>query len=204
MLFNTLANLRALIATDPPRAIAMLDRLNDYLRATLRASRSDQTAQQPHTLQDEFQRLEDHLALMSVRMGDRLRHTLTLPPELARHPLPPLLLQPLVENAIRHGLEPHVDGGEIQVSARASGQELVITVNDTGVGCLTKPGSHDQAHGLGSASGFGLAQVRERLLTAFGPAPRQADRLEWHSEPGQGSRITLHLPLETWIPATTP
>ncbi len=68
--------------------------------------------QRPHTLQDEFDRLGDYLELMAVRMGPRLRYTLNLPPELARHPLPPLLLQPLVENAIRHGLEPHVDGGE--------------------------------------------------------------------------------------------
>ena len=202
MLFNTLANLRALIATDPPRAIAMLDRLNDYLRATLRASRSDQTPQQPHTLKDEFNRLDDYLELMSVRMGERLRHTLTLPPELARHPLPPLLLQPLVENAIRHGLEPHVDGGEIRVIAQASGKELVITVSDTGVGCLTEPGSHTDGHD--PSSGFGLAQVRERLLTAFGLPAHQADRLEWHSAPGQGTRITLHLPLSTDTRATTP
>ena len=71
MLFNTLANLRALIATEPASAIAMLDRLNDYLRATLRASRSGGTQQAPHTLADEFQRLDDYLALMAVRTRHR-------------------------------------------------------------------------------------------------------------------------------------
>jgi signal transduction histidine kinase len=197
MLFNTLANLRALITVDQEKAVDMLDRLNGYLRATLRASRSDQTPQRPHTLQDEFERLDDYLALMSVRMGERLRHTLTLPPELARHPLPPLLLQPLVENAIRHGLEPHVNGGEIQVTAQAVGKELVLTVNDTGAGCASEqPGGNDPSSGHSNASGFGLAQVRERLLTAFGPAPPLADRMEWHSVPQQGTRITLHLPLD--------
>ena len=190
MLFNTLANLRALIVIDQDKAVNMLDRLNDYLRATLRASRSDESAQQAHTLADEFARLDDYLALMAVRMGDRLRHRLTLPPALASHPLPPLLLQPLVENAIRHGLEPHMEGGEITVEARASGNELRLTVNDTGAGCAGEPGAH------GSDSGFGLAQVRERLNTAFGPAPQGAERFQWRSAPGQGTRITLRLPLD--------
>ncbi|AOW14356.1 hypothetical protein LPB72_03590 [Hydrogenophaga crassostreae] len=191
MLFNTLANLRALITVDQDKAVQMLDRLNDYLRATLRASRSDDTPQHPHTLHDEFARLGDYLELMAVRMGPRLRYTLTLPPELAHHPLPPLLLQPLVENAIRHGLEPHVDGGEVQVSASADGATLLLTVNDTGAGCTSEPDSNRPG------AGFGLAQVRERLTTAFGPAPKGADRLLWRSAPNQGTWISLRLPLET-------
>lgn len=181
MLFNTLATLRALITSDAPRAVTMLDRLNDYLRATLRASRSD-GAPQAHTLQDEFDRLRDYLELMSIRMGPRLRFSLELHEALARHPLPPLLLQPLVENAIRHGLEPHVAGGEIRVSAQASGHELLLTVSDTGAGCAGAP-----------QAGFGLSQVRERLTTAFGGT----ERLAWHSEPGQGTRIVLRLPLQS-------
>jgi hypothetical protein len=185
MLFNTLATLRALISTDAPRAVTMLDRLNDYLRATLRASRSDggQAGTQPtHTLKDEFDRLRDYLELMAIRMGPRLRIALDLPEALARHPVPPLLLQPLVENAIRHGLEPHVAGGEITVSAQAQGESLLLSVNDTGAGCNGAP----QAR-------FGLSQVRERLDTAFGGS----DRLSWHSAAGQGTRIALRLPLQT-------
>lgn len=178
MLFNTLANLRVLIGVDPARATAMLDQLNDYLRATLAASRSEGS----HPLALEFQRLRDYLGLMSVRMGDRLRFTLDLPDELAQHPVPPLLLQPLVENAIRHGLEPAVQGGAITVSARREGDTLRITVQDTGVGFDGDP-----------RSGFGLTQVRERLATAFG---EQAG-LEWSSASGQGTRITLTLPLKT-------
>ncbi|WP_374519157.1 sensor histidine kinase [Hydrogenophaga sp.] len=182
MLFNTLANLRALIATDPPRAIDMLDRLNAYLRATLAASRADAQA---HTLAREFERLDDYLALMAVRMGPRLRYRLNLPPELAAHPLPPLLLQPLVENAIRHGLEPAVAGGEIEVEAAQEGGALRLTVRDSGVG-------HDGP----PQAGFGLTQVRERLQTAYG----NAAQLDWRSAAGHGSQATLTLPLQT--PAT--
>ncbi len=176
MLFNTLATLRALITTDAPRAVTMLDRLGDYLRATLRASRSS-----THTLQDEFDRLRDYLDLMAIRMGPRLQFALELPEPLAQHPLPPLLLQPLVENAIRHGLEPHLAGGEIRVSAQVSGGDLLLTVSDSGAGCNGAP-----------QAGFGLGQVRERLATAFGGR----DRLSWHSEAGHGTRIALRLPLQ--------
>src|SRR6185312_14350513 len=109
MLFNTLANLRALIAADPPRAQEMLDHLIAFLRATLAASR-----QPEHPLSDEFARIDDYLALMRVRMGDRLRTSAALPPDLAALPVPPLLLQPLVENAIKHGLEPQRGPGELQ------------------------------------------------------------------------------------------
>jgi len=155
MLFNTLANLRVLIATDPTRAIAMLDRLNSYLRVTLSGSRVAS-----HPLAAEFDRLGDYLELMSVRMGDRLRYTLELPAELRDVPVPPLLLQPLVENAIRHGLEPKVEGGEIVVRARRDGDVLTIEVRDTGVGLVDAPPSN--------GSGFGVAQVRERLTAAHG------------------------------------
>ena len=159
MLFNTLANLRALITTDPAAALHMLDRMNDYLRATLQASRSTM-----HPLQTEFDRLGDYLELMAVRMGPRLRYTLELPPELADVPVPTLLLQPLVENSIRHGLEPALEGGSITVRARRDGQIMTLEVVDTGVGMAQGAGDGTQA----GQGGFGLAQVRERLVTAYG------------------------------------
>ena len=155
MLFNTLANLRVLVAHDPARAQHMLDHLIAYLRATLGASRSTE-----HPLQAEFDRLRDYLALMAVRMGPRLRYTLDLPDDLADQPVPTLLLQPLVENSITHGLEPQVEGGHITVQARREGARLVLTVTDSGVG-LDMPTTH-------AGGGFGLAQVRERLATAYG------------------------------------
>ena len=184
MLFNTLANLRALITTDPPRAVHMLDRLNDYLRATLRASRTDALAG-GHTLADEFARLRDYLELMAVRMGPRLSYTLHLPEALQHHPVPPLLLQPLVENAIRHGLEPHVNGGSIQVNARAEGPSLWLDVIDTGVGM-------DTTAPPAGAGGFGLAQVRERLASAYAGQ----GQLSMGPAPGSGTAIHLKLPLQ--------
>ena len=182
MLFNTLANLRALIGTDPARATAMLDRLNDYLRATLTASRTDALSGR-HTLADEFNRLRDYLELMAVRMGPRLRYTLELPEALSAEPVPPLLLQPLVENCIRHGLEPSLQGGEIRVVARLGGAGLELEVSDTGVGCAPSP-----------TPGFGIAQVRERLATAY---PVGQAHMDWHSQPDGGTCALLTLPLQT-------
>lgn len=194
MLFNTLANLRVLICTDPERAVAMLDRLNDYLRATLGGSRSTL-----HPLSQEFDRLADYLALMAVRMGPRLRCTLDLPPGLREVPVPPLLLQPLVENAIRHGLEPQVEGGEIRVLARREADDLIIDVIDTGAGLAAVPdgalaggaGSPPSDTGATSTGGFGLTQVRERLRTLHG----ERGTLTLSSPPDGGTRATVTLPL---------
>lgn len=182
MLFNTLANLRALIGVEPAAAQQMLDRLNDYLRATLVASRAT-----THPLANEFDRLRDYLALMAVRMGPRLAHRLELPDALSAVPVPTLLLQPVVENAIRHGLEPRAEGGRIDVSATSEGATLVLAVHDTGVG-------FDAAQEPSQRSRFGLAQVRERVATATGGR----GRVEVQSRPGVGTtvRITLPLPLD--------
>jgi sensor histidine kinase YesM len=155
MLFNTLANLRALIGTDPAAATAMLDHLNAYLRATLNASRAT-----THSLQTEFDRVRDYLELLKVRMGLRLNYTLELPDALADVPVPPLILQPLVENAIKHGLEPKIEGGSITVRASHEAGDLRLEVIDSGVG-LPK--------GSQATDGFGLTQVRERLATIYGP-----------------------------------
>ena len=190
MLFNTLANLRALIATDPPRAIQMLDRLNDYLRATLRGSRTDAQSG-AHTLADEATRLRDYLELMAVRMGPRLSHSFDLPDELRNHPVPPLLLQPLVENAIRHGLEPRIEGGRITVRARHDGRQLLIEVVDTGIGMAAADAAHT------GDGGFGIAQVRERVASM----PGGPGRVEVVSAPGAGTTIRVRLPLNPLVPS---
>ena len=177
MLFNTLANLRVLIALDPPRAQDMLDRMVAYLRATLSASRASN-----HALQCEFDRLHDYLELMTVRMGQRLHYVLDLPPDLANCSVPSLLLQPLVENSIKHGLEPKVEGGTIAVRAQREGAVLRLQVSDTGVGFDSTATAHQ---------GFGLAQVRERVAAAYA----DKGRVEQTSTPGQGTTTLLHLPL---------
>ena len=177
MLFNTLANLRVLIATDPARAQAMLDHLNAFLRATLNASRATQ-----HPLSTEFQRLGDYLDIMAIRMGPRLRHRLDLPADLATLAVPTLLLQPLVENAIRHGLEPQVSGGELVVRARREAAHLWLEVQDSGVGWPAD-----------APNGFGLTQVRERLQSTYGPAAS----LAMAAAPGGGTLACIQLPLPT-------
>ncbi|MEG0886798.1 MAG: histidine kinase, partial [Janthinobacterium sp.] len=123
MLFNTLANLRVLIGSDPQRATHMLDHLIAYLRATLSGSRSG-----THSLQAEFALLADYLALMQIRMGPRLSFALDLPESLSQLPVPPLLLQPLVENAIRHGVELSTAGSKLQVRTERRGEQAVIHI----------------------------------------------------------------------------
>jgi len=188
MLFNTLANLRALIGTDPAAARQMLDRMDGFLRASLSASRA--TA---HPLAAEFDRLRDYLALMAIRMGPRLSWALHLPDELRAQPVPPLLLQPLVENAIKHGLEPCVQGGQIEVSAaRADGHTLLLTVRDTGAGF---DASQPRAEGH-----FGLPQVIERVASAYG----DAGRVQVQSAPGAGTTISITLPMQPELPCPPP
>ena len=185
MLFNTLANLRALIGVDPERAQAMLDRLIAFLRATLSASRAPL-----HPLAAEFARLGDYLALMQIRMGERLSVEFDLPGPLAGLPVPPLLLQPLVENAIQHGLEPQRGPGRLRISARRAGERLVLEVSDNGCGCADAAAST-------SGGGFGLTQVRARLAAVYGEkaglglaaaVPRGTTAtvdLPWPGHPGQ-------------------
>ena len=183
MLFNTLANLRVLVGLDPARAQTMLDHLIAYLRATLGASRATL-----HPLQDEFDRLADYLALMAVRMGPRLAFSLDLPDDLRAVPVPPLLLQPLVENSIRHGLEPKVAGGSIHVQAQMQGSRLVLAVTDTGLGCDTATPPATTA----LTSGFGLTQVRERLHTCYGAE----GAIEIVAIPSGGTRVSVSFPLK--------
>ncbi|SFC93222.1 Histidine kinase [Massilia yuzhufengensis] len=180
MLFNTLANLQGLIALDPARANTMLDQLIQYLRATLGASRSAST-----TLEAEFAAMQAYLGLMGVRMGARLGYRLELPEDLRKLRVPPMLLQPLVENAIRHGLEPKIEGGEIRISAHAQGGMLELQVSDTGLGLARKPGS--------AGGGVGLATTRERLRVLYG------GRASIELAPAQphGALARLILPLET-------
>ena len=186
MLFNTLANLQGLIGFDPERAQHMLDHLIQYLRATLLTSRAETT-----TLGQEFILMEAYLGLMSVRMGQRLSYALDLPQQLRDIVLPPMLLQPLVENAIQHGLEPKIDGGHIMISAEmiiaeATGAMLQLTVSDSGLGL-------DQSQPSKNGTHVALANIRERLLALYGAA---ASLTLTAGRPG-GAVARLTLPLAT-------
>jgi len=177
MLFNTLANLQGLIAVDTQRAQHMLDQLIQYLRATLSSSRSEKT-----TLGQEFALMDAYLGLMTVRMGARLSYALHLPEELRALAVPPMLLQPLVENAIRHGLEPKVDGGHIDVRAARDGGTLTLTVADNGLGLDAAPAD---AGGMR----VGVANTRERLQALYGE--RAAFSLAPNTPQGVIAQITI-------------
>jgi len=199
MLFNTLANLHALIETQPGKAQDMLSHLIDYLRATLSASR---TGSAP--LRDEMARVQDYLALMQIRMGERLRIITDVPADLREVMLPPMLIQPLVENAIKHGLDPLPGGGTLHILVKRERDMLEITVRDDGQGL-------DAARATPSNSGFGLSCVQARLQACYGLEARLI--LEPGSQgPGQGAAhlrpgtvAILRLPMQMpALPATSP
>lgn len=203
MLFNTLANLRALIGTDSKQAINMLDHLDRFLRSTLKSSKSSY-----HPLSTELNVLQDYLALMKIRMADRLQYSFTLPDECKDFQVPALILQPLVENAIRHGLEPKIEGGQIGIEARVENGTLVLMVEDSGIGIAT-----DSAHTRGpanqiplnidsacidNAQGFGLENIRQRLQQIY--ADDAALTITEASSPtgntGTGTCATITLPIQ--------
>ncbi len=185
MLFNTLANLRVLITTDPNKAREMLDKLIELLRTTLSHSRSLTV-----TLQTEFQILENYLDIMKYRLGDRLDYTLRLPDELNDCAIPTLLLQPIVENAIKHGIEPSIQGGDVQVAASTDGSHLFLSVRDTGVG-LSNQAPMEQTEPT-MASGIGLSNIRERCLSIPGGEFTVVSPLPQHNK---GTQIEIKLPV---------
>lgn len=190
-LYNTLANVVGLIGTQPARAQHMLERFIDYLRASLAASRGDQA-----TLASEAALLAAYLDVLAVRMGDRLRYRIDLPDELRGFAIAPMLLQPVVENAITHGLEPKVEGGEIRIGARVLGDRVCVEISDTGAG-LSDAGGASKKHG----GGVGLSNLRERLGSLYGGAAR----LELLENQPCGMTVRLMLPLNaspTSIPST--
>ncbi len=178
-LFNTLANVQCLIESNPTAARDLLEQLNIHLRVGLKHSRATQT-----TLAEEFKLLESYLRIHAYRMGPRFRWELKLPDELRSVPFPPMLLQPLVENAVQHGIQPKVGNGKVALCARQEPDALVLSVADDGVGLHPKPGS----------SGFGLANIRERLALLFGPKAR----LDLKENANSG------LTAELWIPRSDP
>ncbi len=188
MLFNTLANLRVLIGLDAAQAQAMLDHLIAFLRTTLASTRIDR-----HALASEFDALRDYLALMAVRMGPRLQPRFELPDDLRALPVPPLLLQPLVENAIKHGLEPQVDGGRLEVSAARQGQQLRLRVRDTGAGLSAAGAATDGTH-------FGLEQVRQRLARVYGDQASLSLQPAADADGGTEALILLPLPTDPATP----
>ena len=178
-LFNTLASVQYLVETDPKQASALLAHLIDYLRAALPQLRARSS-----TLAREMSLVEAYLSILATRLGARLRFAIDLPAELRDHPFPPNLVISLVENAIKHGIEPSPDGGSVTLSASRSGGSVIVSVTDTGCGASSES--------AGSGQGVGLTNVRERLEALYGA------RARFSLEPAlpRGMRATLCLPDE--------
>lgn len=155
-LFNTLASLRSLIRQDPARAEAMLDALSDHLRATIPRLRADLESLES-TLGQQIDLCASYLALMQVRMGQRLRFDVDVDAAMRGMPFPPLMLISLVENAIKHGIEPKAGPGWVGIRARCTDSALEVCVEDDGRGLVP-----------GTSSGIGLANIREQLRTRYG------------------------------------
>ena len=175
-LFNTLASVDYLIETAPSIASKMQKSLIQYLRAALPQMREGST-----TLGKEVQLCRSYLEILKFRMEDRLQYSLIIPQGLSSAQFPPMMLQSLVENSIKHGLEPKPEGGSLTISADISNGRLRVTVADSGLGFA--------AAGI-SGSGVGLANVRERLAALYGGAAK----LSIEANSPSGTIVTIEVP----------
>lgn len=179
-LFNTLANVRRLFQTDPAAARAMLEHLSRYLSAMLPRMRSAES-----TLGHELALALAYLQVQQIRMGARLAIRTDVPETLEALPFPPMMLVTLVENAIRHGLNPLPRGGEVRIVARAGDGKLRVQVIDSGRGLSESSGP-----------GVGLANIRARLATVHGGNAR----LLLSQNPGSGVSATIEVPVDVADP----
>jgi signal transduction histidine kinase len=184
-LYNTLANVVSLIGSEPDRARHMLERLIDFLRASLAASRADQA-----TLGAELDLAAAYLDLLAVRMGPRLRWRIEADEGCRGVNIAPMLIQPLVENAVMHGIEPKMEGGEILVCAACAAGVLSVEVSDDGMGLGAAPPR--------PGGGVGLSNLRERLRSLHG-SKAQLQLLE-NQASGVTSRLLLPLPPPSPLP----
>ncbi|MBU2455585.1 MAG: histidine kinase, partial [Proteobacteria bacterium] len=153
-LFNTLSNILSLMDSDSKTGKQMLENLTQYLRTSLIQSRKPY-----NRLADEINMIKTYLDIFKIRMGDRLSYHIDIPDTLLDMQLAPMIIQPLVENAIKHGLEPKIEGGEIHLKAFLKHNVFTIEVADTGMGIQEK-----------SASGVGTGNIKKRLKALYGDA----------------------------------
>lgn len=178
-LFNTLNSVTSLIRSDPEQARTVVYKLSAILRRLLRKQEN------LTTLRDELSFIDDYLAIEMVRFGDKLKFQKDIAPDTLDRPVPSMLLQPIIENSIRHGLSSKVDGGMIRVRARASDGRLHVTVEDDGVGI-----PEDRLATL-FEQGIGVSNVNERLRVLYG----QNYRMWVDSRPGEGTTTGIEIPL---------
>jgi two-component system, LytTR family, sensor kinase len=181
-LFNTLNSISTLVLLkQTDRANAMLSRLSSFLRYTLVNEPTGQV-----TVAQEVETLKLYLEIEKMRFEERLRPRFEIDPSVSRARLPSLLLQPLVENAIKYAVTPQEEGADIEVSARRNLDRVILTVSDTG------PGAEDHWVKAQQSTGVGLANIRDRLSQAYG-----ADhRFDTESNSNGGFRVTIEIPYQ--------
>src|SRR5947209_601935 len=182
-LFNTLHSISALVHRDPEAADKMIARLGDFLRLTLDAS-----ATQEVPLRRELEFLNCYLDIERVRFSDRLTTSIEVDPRVLDCRVPNLILQPLVENAIRHGVSQRTAPGHVRVRAERLGDVLRLQVTDNGAGLSTVAAAHARRATKG---GVGLSNTRARLQQLYG----SAYRFELSDDPRGGATATLEIPL---------
>ncbi len=182
-LFNTLAAVDYLIETEPPRASRMQKALITYLRGAL-----PQMRQESSTLGRELRLIRSYLELIKMRIEDRLEVEIAVPEGLESAEFPPMMLQSLVENAIKHGIEPKADGGKVRVAAGVQNAQLWVEVSDTGVGVP----DGDLLDGPTSGTGIGLQNIRERLAVLY---PGKS-RIMLKSDPSTGTVVRISVPYQ--------
>ena len=187
-LFNTLAGIEHLIETDPARAATMQKSLIAFLRAAMPTLR-EANAQAERDLGRELAVVQPYLELMRMRMEERLQFDLQVPQGLRSARFPPMMLQSLVENAIRHGLEPKAEGGSITVRAEVQDGQLIVQVQDTGVGFAPAAPS-------ATSGGIGLSNIRERLQLLYGAKAS----LQTSSPSTGGACVTITVPYQLGAP----
>lgn len=180
-LFNTLATVDYLIETDPPRASKMQKALITYLRGAL-----PQMRQQSSTLGRELRLVTSYLDLIKMRIEERLEVEIAVPEALRSAEFPPMMLQTLVENAIKHGIEPKPDGGKVRVAASLQNGQIAVEVSDTGVGLP----DGELLDGPTSGTGVGLQNIRDRLSMLY---PGRST-LMLHSGAAGGTLVRITLP----------
>src|SRR5690242_7672561 len=161
-LFNTLHTISAFVLEDPKQANRMITRLSELLRQSFNRERGPLA-----TLEEELELLDHYVAIQEARFGDRLRVTFRVDPRAAAAAVPTLLLQPLVENAIRHGVLPNGGVAEVEIAATREGNRLYLSVRDNGPGVST-----ERSHNGNGFGGLGLANTRARLTELYGPSHR--------------------------------
>ncbi|WP_310387849.1 sensor histidine kinase [Roseateles sp.] len=179
-LFNTLASIDHLIETDPPRASQMQKNLIALLRASMPTMR-EANASGVRDLGRELAVIKPYLEILKVRMEERLQTEINVPEGLLSAEFPPMMMQSLVENAIKHGLEPKAEGGMLTVKAEVNHGKLAVTVADTGLGF---------GRAATSGTGVGLANIRERLMLLYGA---KASVTVSENQPS-GTKVTITVP----------